>query len=61
MHNDPRLLFADTPGLAWHQRAGLEVLLDALANRDAEQAERVAMNLYRQAAFAEARAEGRAR
>lgn len=47
-------LFAAPAAFAWFTRAGLEVLLDALAKGDTETAERVAWNLYRQAAFTEA-------
>ena len=46
--------FRDPAGFAWFTRAGLDALLDALAQGETDQAERIAFNVYTQAARVEA-------
>lgn len=54
MRNRTPHAFRDPAGFAWLTRAGLDVLLDALAEGEIEQAERIAFGLYDHATAVEA-------
>lgn len=45
--------FAQRGAFAWYQQCGLDVFLDRLHEGDFQAAERIAWNLYRQAAYVE--------